>query len=210
MLRKNSALYDLPAEYTEKRRGRPTKYGRKAGAVKGLKQAYKSKAKKVTSFVYGKKREMLAYEGVWMSKSFKCPVKVVFTYYKNGFVALVSTDLSLSVEKILEYYSARWKIESGFKELKHDIGSQSTQARLKSSVINHLNMCMLAITIMWIATMNLPKLAVSELVSNAKMQFSFSQARRLVISNMNKRRVCKNSTIDHKNAWLQMIINLAA
>ena len=69
---------------------------------------------------------------------------------------------------------------------------------------------MIAITITWIATMNLPKLAVSELVSNAKMQFSFSQARRLVISNMNKRRVCKNSTIDHKNVWLQMIIDLAA
>jgi hypothetical protein len=27
-------------------------------------------------------------------------------------------DLSLSVEQIVEYYGARWKIEAGFKELK--------------------------------------------------------------------------------------------
>lgn len=75
---------------------------------------------------------------------------MVFAYYKNSFVALMSTDLSLSAEEIVEYYSARWKIESGFKELKHNIGSQACQARVQTSVINHLNMCMLAITIMCI------------------------------------------------------------
>jgi len=31
-----------------------------------------------------------------------------------------STDLELSVEQIVEYYRARWKIESGFKEIKQD------------------------------------------------------------------------------------------
>ena len=46
-------------------------------------------------------------------------------------------------------------IEYGFKELKHDIGSQACQARTKTSVTNHLYMCMLAITIVWIATLNL-------------------------------------------------------
>jgi len=36
---------------------------------------------------------------------------------------------SLSVEQIVEYYGARWKIESGFKELKQEIGSVKTQIR---------------------------------------------------------------------------------
>jgi len=35
----------------------------------------------------------------------------------SGYVALVSTGLSLSVEQIIEYYVAWWNIESGFKEI---------------------------------------------------------------------------------------------
>jgi IS4 transposase len=41
-------------------------------------------------------------------------------------VALFTTDLALSVEQIIEFYGARWKIESGFKELKQEIGSQKS------------------------------------------------------------------------------------
>jgi len=32
--------------------------------------------------------------------------------------ALLTTDLSLSVAEIIEYYDARWKIDAAFKELK--------------------------------------------------------------------------------------------
>lgn len=214
MLRKNNVLYDFPEPIKAKRRGRPAKYGAKAGSVRELANAYKAKAQKVTSFFYGKEREMLAYEQVFMSKVFKCQIKVVFAYYKNHFVALATTDLSLTVAQVVEYYSARWKIESGFKELKHDIGSQSTQARREHSVINHLNMCMLAVTIIWIAVMKLPDLLVNELTHNGvKTQYSFSQARKLLISSFNKQRVCQNDQSEpknHKHLWLQMIIELAA
>jgi len=36
---------------------------------------------------------------------------VVWVYRKTQWVALMSTDLDLTVEQIIEYYSARWKIE---------------------------------------------------------------------------------------------------
>jgi hypothetical protein len=214
MLRKNSALYNFPENTKIKKRGRPAKYGSQAGSVRSLANQYKAKAQKVTSFVYGKKREMLAYEEIFMSKSFKCPIKVVFAYYRNHFVALATTDANLTTTQIFEYYSARWKIESGFKELKHDIGSQKSQARLQNSVINHLNMCMLAITIVWIAVMNLSPNAVNELTHNgAKPQYTFSTARKLLIMNQNKHRVCHNDKSElknHKKSWIQMIIELAA
>lgn len=214
MLRKNSALYELLPEQEKKKRGRPAKYGKQAGSVKSLAEQYKSQASKVQSFVYGKQREMTIYENTFISKSFKRTVKVVFAYHKNHYVALVTTDLTLTSEQILEYYSARWKIESGFKELKHDIGSQSTQARLKASVINHLNMCMLATTLIWVAVMQLQESAVAELTCQGlKPKFTFSQARMLIISNLNKGADWsqnKNEPKKHKKPWLQMIIELAA
>ena len=142
------------------------------------------------------------------------PDKSCLSYYKNHFVALATTDLSLSVTQILEYYSARWKIESGFKELKHDIGSQKAQVRLEHSVINQFNMCMLTITIIWIAVMHLPSDAVNELTHNgAKPQYTFSAARKLLIKRQNKLRVCQNDESElknHRNSWIQMIIGLAA
>jgi len=214
MLRKNSVVYNFPEPVEGKKRGRPAKYGAKAGSVRTLGKKYKDKAQKVVSFVYGKKREMLVYEETFLSKAFKCPIKVVFAYYKNHFVALATTDLSLTVTQVLEYYSARWKIESGFKELKHDIGSQKAQVRLEHSVINHLNMCMLTITIIWIAVMKLPTQALSELTRNGtKMQYTFSAARKLLISQYNKRSFCENDEITPKNdkkSWIRLIIELAA
>ena len=214
MLRKNSALYDFPEPVEGKKRGRPAKYGAHAGSVRTLGKKYKDKAQKVVSFVYGKKREMFVYEKTFLSKAFKCPIKVIFAYYKNHFVALATTDLSLTVTQVLEYYSARWKIESGFKELKHDIGSQKAQVRLEHSVINHLNMCTLTITIIWIAVMKLPAQALSELTHHGtKMQYTFSAARKLLISQYDKRRFCEKDEITPKNdkkSWIQLIIELAA
>jgi hypothetical protein len=214
MLRKNSVLYETPVDCDIKKPGRPSKYGSRAGSVKELAIKYKAEAREVTSLVYGKERKMLVHDEIFMSKAFKCKIRVVFTYYKNHFVAIATTDLNLTVEEILEYYSARWKIESGFKELKHDIGSQKSQVRLKHSVTNHLNMCMLSITIIWIATMSLPKQCVNELTHNGiKPQYSFAQARKLLIDQYNKLRVCKNDPNLQKNnkaLWLNLIIKLAA
>ena len=214
MLRTSNVLYELLPDSTVKKVGRPSKYGARAGSVKELAEKYKDSAIEVTSLVYRKKRKMFAYSKIFMSKSFKCKIKVVFTYYKNHVVALATTDLTLTVEQILECYSARWKIESGFKELKHDIGSQKSQVRLEQSVKNHLNMCMLSITIIWIATMSLPEHCVKELTQSSIMrQYTFTQARKFIVGRYNKLRVCKNDSNIQKNnkaLWLNLIIKLAA
>jgi len=84
-------------------------------------------------------------------------VLVVWVYYRKNMVALFTTDLKLGIDKEVEYYSARWKQESGFKELKQDIGSQKTQARSKNAVTNHLNFCSMAVTLAWIYAARLDK-----------------------------------------------------
>ena len=106
------------------------------------------------------------------------------------------------------------EIESGFKELKHDIGSQKSQVKLEQSVKNHYNMCMLSITIIWIATMSLPKHCVKGLTQRGIMQqYTFTQARKFIVGRYNKLRVCKNDQNMQKNnksLWLNLIIKLAA
>jgi transposase len=45
-----------------------------------------------------------------------------FADFFTQWVAFFTTDLTISVTQIIEYYGARWKIEAGFKEIKQEIG----------------------------------------------------------------------------------------
>ena len=149
-LRANNNLYDMPKAKESKTRGRRRKYGIKLGNAKELASKYKSLAKLVwIKNLYGKSRKVLAYDQVVMLKTLKCPVRVVWVYRRTQWVAFFTTDLSLSVEQIISYYSGRWKIESNFKELKVDIGSQKSQTRNAHAVTNHLQFCMMSATCHW-------------------------------------------------------------
>ena len=128
-----------------------------------------------------------------MLKTLKCPVKVVWVFRKKQWVALFSTDLTMSLEKIVEYYGARWKIESGFKELKQDLGSNQTQARDPHAVINHINFCQMAATIVWIYGDRIKKKPHRRHSVKGRSHFAFSDVRRLlaeVILDGNFDKVC--------------------
>jgi len=71
-------------------------------------------------------------------------------FRRTEWIDLYSTDMDLSVEQIIEYYGSRWKIESGFKEIKQDIGSSKSLTRTAHAVINHINFFMMATSITWI------------------------------------------------------------
>ncbi len=137
-LRANANLFDLPPEPTQKTPGQPRKYGKKLGNTTTFAGKGREPAKEYEVNLYGKTRTIIAYERIVMLRTLKCPVKVVWIFRKTQWVALFSTDLSLSLEQIVEYYGARWKIESGFKELKQDLGSAETQTRDPHAVTNHL------------------------------------------------------------------------
>lgn len=211
MLRKNSMLYDFPEITNQKARGRPKKYGKKLGSVRDLAVELRDKVYTISTFIYGKAREVQVYGKTYMSKSMQCPIRVVFAYYKNHHVALFTTDLTLTDAQIVDYYSARWKIESGFKELKHDIGSKDTQARNEYAVINHLNMCMLSITIIWIAMLKLSENAAADFIRSRKTPFTFSQARKYLLERLNFDVFYKSSDRQPKNdqkSWLLWIMRM--
>jgi hypothetical protein len=179
-LRSNSNLYDLPVTPQKKKAGRPRKYGRKLGNASSLASGYTHLAKEYFVNLYGRVRSVVAYDQVVMLKTLKCPVRVIWVYRQKQWVALFSTDLTLSVEKIIEYYGARWKIEAGFKELKRDIGSAETQNRNPYAVMNHLHFCMMATSLTWIYASRLEKTPDRRHAVKGRGHFAFSDVRRLV------------------------------
>jgi len=115
-----------------------------------------------------------------MVKTLKCPVRVVWVFRKTQWVALFSTDMDLSIEQIIEYYGARWKIESGFKEIKQDIGSSKSQTRNAHAVINHINFSTMAATITWIYGTRLESTPERRHKVKGRNSFAFSDLRRII------------------------------
>ena len=179
-LRTNNNLFDESVLPMKKKSGRPRKYGSKLGTASSLAWKYKEQAQEYTVNLYGKDRTVLAYDRVVMLGSLKCRVRVVWIFRKTQWVALFTTDMTLSVEKIIEYYGARWEIEACFKELKRDIGSAETQIRNSVTVTNHLEFCMMATTLTWVYACRLEKTPSRRHAVKGRSHFAFSDVRRLV------------------------------
>lgn len=179
-LRVTSMLYDLPPKRGPKQRGAKRKYGQKLGSVAALAAHFRAQAQRYRVSLYGKSRAVLAYQQVFMLKTLKCPVRVVWVYRKTQWVALFTTDLRLSVEQIISLYGARWKIESGFKELKQEIGSQKSQTRNAYAVTNHLQFCMMAMSLTWIYAARLRPDPQRRHKVKGRTSFAFSDVRRII------------------------------
>lgn len=126
-----------------------------------------------------------------LQKTLGVQIKMGWVYYKEHYVVLFATDLSLSVEKVIEYYSARRKIESSFKELKQEIGSKHAQACNQQAVTNHLNFCMMVVTFIWIYAARLSQMP----------------QRRYAVA---RRDICFQRTFHEKNNLISTILKIAA
>ncbi|MCB1935360.1 MAG: transposase [Nitrosomonas sp.] len=179
-LRTNTTLFALPSERQAHQRGRPQKYGDKMGNAESLAGELQKHASIYSVNLYGKQRNVAAYDQLFMSKALKCTIRVVWVYHRSRWVALFTTDLGLSVEQIIEYYGARWKIEAGFKEIKQEVGSSKSQTRCCHAVTNHLNFCMMATAITWIYADHLEKTPQRCYAVNNRRHFAFSDVRKLI------------------------------
>lgn len=179
-LRSNNNLYDLPRIKTKPTVGRPKKYGKILGDVSTLAAKYRPLAHEYEVNLYGRFRPVIAYDQVVMLKTLKHAVRVVWIYRRKKWVALFSTDLTLSVQQIIEYYGARWKIEATFKELKRELGSAGTQSRHPNAVTNHLHFCMMACSLTWIYASRIEKTPNRRHVVKGRNHFAFSDVRRLI------------------------------
>ena len=113
---------------------------------------------------------------VWScSKTMRCAVKVVWVYRQTQWVAFFSTDMSLSVRQIVEYYGARWKIEALFKELKNAtsaVPKRKPVIRRRSATT--CTFCMLATTVAWIYASRAEKTPTRRHAVDGRSHFAFS------------------------------------
>jgi hypothetical protein len=182
-LRINIILYGFPSVNQpggKRDKGRPRKYGKRLGSVADCAVRFKEKAKTYSVFLYGKQRDVTAYSQTAMSKTLKCPIRIVWIYRQTRYVALFTTDLELSIEQLIEYYGARWKIEAGFKEIKQEIGSSTTQTRTPDAVINHLSLCLMATTLIWVYADRLEKTPDRRHKIRGRSSFAFSDVRKMM------------------------------
>ena len=212
-LRSNITIFEMPDLYTRKGPGRPRKYGKKLGKTSSLAEMYKNSVEELRVNLYGRARKVLAYDRVVMLKTLKCPVRVVWIYRKTSWIALFSTDLTLSVSEIIEYYGARWKIEASFKELKQDIGSADTQTRNENAVKNHLHFCMMATSLTWIYASRINKTPTRRHAVNGRNHFAFSDVRRLIAKAAADENFSLLSPKSHKskfNSIVTVLLRIAA
>jgi DDE superfamily endonuclease len=212
-LRRNNVLYDQPGERKQGQRGKPRKYGRRLGSATEMARTVQQWATNYSVHLYGKQREVLAYDRIVMLKTLKCPVRVVWVFRKTQWVALFTTDLELSVTQMIEYYGARWKIESGFKELKQEIGSCKSQCRNAQAVTNHLNFCMMATTVSWIYADRLKADPERRHKVKGRTSFAFSDIRRIIAEaalDENFDRVCPKPGNPTRNSLVAVLLRMVA
>ena len=178
--RAHVTLHARPMQRAPHPRGRAGTYGEKLGSVSALAADHREKARPVSVFLYGKRREVLADSPRVRLKNLRCPVRVVWVFRKTRAVAFFTTDLSLSFAQIIEDYGARWKIVSGFKQIKQEIGSARSQTRPAQAVTHHRHFCTRAATLTGIYADRLEVDPQRRHLVKGRTRFTFSDVRRLI------------------------------
>jgi len=158
-------------------------------------------------------REVTAAERLVMLKTLHCQVRVVWVFRKSQWVALMTTDLTLSVAQIIEFYGARWKIEAGFREIKQEIGSAETQTRNPDAVTNHLNFCLAATTLTWIYGAHLEKAPPRRYATAKRTEYAFGDLRRALAKDLGAQGFgidCQGDDKATRNPLIAAVMDLVA
>lgn len=139
-LQHNSALYyEFDKLEGKKRRGRPSKYGKKIEIDK-LEDKYLKSIKEIDGEI-----EKI-FQIKCLNKSFDNPLNVIFIINTNietkktTYAILFSTDLELSYQKIRTYYSSRFQIEFNFRDEKQFWGLEDFMNTKEIRIHNFINL----------------------------------------------------------------------
>ena len=88
---------------------------------------------------YGKKIRFTYFSVVVKHKT-AGKLKIVFIKNKDRLIPIVSTDLDISDEEIIEIYKRRWDIEQGYKELREHFGFGREENRIYEALIARITL----------------------------------------------------------------------
>lgn len=131
-LKLNARLYDFPPEEQPGKRGRKKTKGTRLISFKEMLTLKDLEWKEATINGYGNKQKRLKYISttcLWGADSFMpVPIKWVLVIDPEGELdplPLMSTDFSLSAEKIIELFIRRWNLEVTFEETREHLGIET-------------------------------------------------------------------------------------
>jgi len=102
--------------------------------------------KTVKKATYGKKIKF-SYFSVIVEHKNAGIIKIVFIKTKEQLIPIVSTDLSLNDEEIIEIYKRRWDIEQGYKDLRQHFGFGKEENRIYEALIARITLSFFAYNI---------------------------------------------------------------
>ncbi len=88
---------------------------------------------------YGKKIKFTYFSVVAEHKN-AGKLKIVFIKTKEKLIPIVSTDLDINDEEIIEIYKRRWDIEQGYKELREHFGFGKEENRIYEALIARITL----------------------------------------------------------------------
>lgn len=144
-LRKDAALFEK-YKGEQPSRGRRRRYGEKLDYQK-LPPVYLKKSE------YSKDVVTNYYQGIFVHKSFAAELNVVIIEKINlqteklAHAILFSSDLGLSWERLIEYYSLRFQIEFNFRDAKQHFGLEDFMTTSETGVENAANLSFLMVNL---------------------------------------------------------------
>ncbi len=97
------------------------------------------KLKTVKVGQYGKKIKY-TYFSVIVEHKKAGKIKIVFIKTKENLIPIVSTDLEITDDEIIEIYRRRWDIEQGYKELREHFGFGKEENRIYEAIIARITL----------------------------------------------------------------------
>jgi hypothetical protein len=156
-LRSNARLYERPAPRPKGRRGRPAKRGRKVSATQLYRR--RSKRRRLKVMIYGKRVTLDAFVDtlILSPRLGDDPIQVVLFPQRSGkkMNIFFTTDLTLSPQRLLELYAARFKIEDAFDELKTFGGFGDCQQRSFTALKRHATLTLVAYSLLRLLSLTL-------------------------------------------------------
>jgi hypothetical protein len=156
-LRSNAALYLPPSPPPTPRRGRPRVRGSKVSAP----QLYRRRSQRqvLTVRIYGKPVTLTAYVGglIPSPRLGNAPIRVVIFPQRSGHKMNIffATDPTMTPERLLELYAARFKIEDIFDELKTPGGFADCRQRAFPALKRHATLCLVAYSLLRLLSVTL-------------------------------------------------------
>lgn len=150
-LRHDSRLYEPPASRRSGQMGRPRKWGERLPPPKDA-NLWPCRWREGKALVYGRMRR-IRYKKLrcqWHPAGAAARLHAfafqVETYKKRWY--LVTSDLQLEAEEVVEFYATRFAQEDAHRDLKQQIGLGAGQGRLKNVVLRTFQLRLLGMTLL--------------------------------------------------------------